>query len=163
MKDTLGSLRIEPVDKRRLLTFNFLEFRFFWNSENGKAIVFGPPRLFKILIVVPYMLASEVGNFRRKKYFVKLKNQTAAIFILRIERDSLFVSGLAVSPHYRRLGVGSFILKWIENLCKQMKLEWLELVVLKGNTPAQHLYQKFGFKIVTERKMALTLRKRIQI
>ena len=162
MKDTLDSLKVEPVDKLRLLTFNFLEFRFFWNSENGKAMVFGTPRLLKPLVVVPYMLASEVGNFRGKKYFVKLKNQIAAVFILTIRHDSLIVSGLAVSPDYRRLGVGLFILKWIENFCKQIKTEWLELTVLKDNIPAQYLYQKFGFKITTERRMSLTLRKRIQ-
>jgi len=162
MKNRLDSLKIEPVGKLRFLTFNFLEFRFFWNSENGKAMVFGTPRLLEPLVVVPYMLASEVGNFRGKKYFVKLKSQIAAVFILTIRHDSLIVSGLAVSPGYRRLGLGFFILNWTENLCKRTKVEWLQLVVLKGNTPAQHLYQKFGFKITIERKMSLTLRKRIQ-
>jgi ribosomal protein S18 acetylase RimI-like enzyme len=162
LKDISNSLRIERVNKLQLLTFYFLEFRFFWNSENGQAIFFSNPRLLKPLIAIPYMLGSYLYSYRGKRYFVKLKNQIVANFVLTARHDLLIVSSLGVSPDYRRVGVGFFILKWAEKVCRQMKAEWLELTVLKGNTPAQWLYQKFGFKITAERKISLTLRKRIQ-
>lgn len=123
---------------------------------------FGNPRPLKPLIVVPYMLLAEVYNIRRKRYFVKLGNRIAGIFVLRARGDTLLVSALAVSPDYRRLGVGLFILELAEKLCKEMKMKWLQLSVLKSNTPAQRLYQNFGFKILAEGRFALKLRKRIQ-
>jgi ribosomal protein S18 acetylase RimI-like enzyme len=43
-----------------------------------------------------------------------------------------------------------------------MKVEWLELSVLKGNTPARRLYEKFGFTIIAEKRWSFILRKRIQ-
>jgi GNAT superfamily N-acetyltransferase len=155
-------LKMDPVDSGDLLKFDFQEFRFFWNSENGGAIFFGNPQLLKPLIAIPYMLLAEFYNTgRRKRYFVKLRDQVAAIFALRAKDDSLIVSALAVSPDYRRLGIGLFILERAEKLCKQMKIKWLQLSVLKSNTPAQRLYQKFGFKIYAEGRISLKLRKRI--
>ena len=162
MKDVTKSLKIEPVDKLRHLTFNFLNFRFFWNSENGKAIFFGNPRLLLPIIAIPYMLSLEIHNFRGRRYFVKLGNQIIALFVLKIKCGSIIVNSLAVSPGYRRLGIGLFILNKVENLCRQIKDEWLDLIVLKSNTSAQHLYKKFGFTIAAERKWSLILRKRIR-
>jgi GNAT superfamily N-acetyltransferase len=162
MKDVTKSLRIEPVDKLQHLTFDFLEFRFFWNSENGKAIFFGNPRLLMPIIAIPYMLTLEIYNFRRKRYFIKLGEQIMALFVLKIRHGSTIVNSLAVSPEYRRLGIGLFILNKVENLCRRMNGEWLELTTLKSNAPAQRLYKKYGFTATAERKWSLILRKRIQ-
>ena len=150
------------MGKLRFLMFDFQEFRFFWDSEKGGAMFFGNPRPLKPLIAIPYMLLAEVYNIRRKRFFVKLRDQIAAIFVLRARGDTLFISALAVSPDCRRLGLGFFILEWAEKLCLRMKIKWLQLSVLKGNIPAQRLYQKFGFKISAEGRFALKLRKRIQ-
>jgi len=162
LRDVSTILRTESVGRLRLLTFDFQEFRFFWNSENGGAMFCGNPRPLKPLIAVPYMLLAEVYNTRRKRYFVKLGNRVAGIFVLRARGDTLLISALAVSPDYRRLGVGRFILELAEKLCKKMKMKWLQLSVLKGNIPAQRLYQSFGFKIFAEGRFALKMRKRIQ-
>jgi GNAT superfamily N-acetyltransferase len=159
VKDISNSLKIEPADELWLLTFSFLEFRFFWNSENGKAMFFGNPRLLKPLIVVPYMLAAEAYNFGAKKHLVRVGNHIAAIFVLKAKHDTLIVNSLAVSPDCRRFGIGFFILEFTHKLCRQMEAKWLELTVLKSNTTAQRLYQKFGFKIAAERKFSLVLRK----
>ena len=156
VKNITDSLKIEPLDKLRHLTFNFLEFRYFWDSENGKAIFLGNPRLLKPLIIVPYMLTLEVYNFRTKRYFIKFKNKIIAQFGLRLRHDTLIVSSLAVSPECRRHSIGLFILNWTENLARHTKTEWLELAVLKRNTPAQRLYQKFGFKITAEKILTNT-------
>lgn len=139
MKDAPNTLRIIPVNRHQFLAFNLLEFRFFWNSQNGKAIFFGNPHLLKPLVIIPYMLAATVYNFGGKRLIVKLGDQTATMFVLKIRRDALIVSSLAVSPNYRRCGIGLFILNYAEKLCRQMRIEWLELAVLKVNTPAQWL------------------------
>jgi len=163
LRDISNILTIESVDRRRFLMFDFQEFQFFWNSENGGAMFLGNSGLLKPLIAIPYMLLAEIYNTRRKRYFVKLGDYTAAIFVLLARGDTLRVSALAVSPDHRRRGVGLFILEWAEKLCKQMKIKWLQLSVLKSNTPAQRLYQKFGLKLFAKGRFALKLRKRIQV
>jgi ribosomal protein S18 acetylase RimI-like enzyme len=37
--------------------------------------------------------------------------------------------------------------------------EWLELTVLKGNSPAQRLYVKFGFSAMKERRWSFIMKK----
>jgi len=162
VKNITSSLKIQPPDKRHHLTFNLHEFHFFWNSQNGKAIFLGNPRLLKPLIIIPYMLTLEIYNFRAERYLIKFENETVAQLSLRRRHNTLTVSSLAVSPKYRRHGIGLFTLKWTENLAKHTKANWLELSVLKRNTPAQRLYQEFGFKVAAERRFSLTLRKTIQ-
>ena len=165
VKVDTGSLRMEPIGKSEFLLFRFLEFRFFWRSPNGRAIpmLYGNPAWLEPLIVIPYMLASlaHVRNFGGAKYFIRQGKEVAGILILKVRRDVLDVLTLGVSPVKRRLGVGIFALAQAEGLAKRMGLRWLELEVLKGNTPAQRLYWKFGFITYAERSMTLVLRKRV--
>jgi N-acetylglutamate synthase-like GNAT family acetyltransferase len=71
------------------------------------------------------MLLAEVYNTGRKRYFAQLGNCIAGIFVLQARGDMLLVSAFAVSPDYRRLGVGLFILELREKLCREMKMKWL--------------------------------------
>jgi GNAT superfamily N-acetyltransferase len=163
MKDISKKLRIESAKKQQFLTLSFLQFRFFWESENGSAVIFGRnPRWVIPFIAIPYTLGWTVYNHGGRKYFVKLGEQIVAVFTLSMRHESIIISSLGVSPGYRRLGIGLFILSEIEKLCRKMKVEWLELSVLKGNTPARRLYEKFGFTIIAEKRWSFILRKRIQ-
>lgn len=63
MKDLLSLFDDKPVDRLRLLSFNFQQFCFFWNSEKGKAMFFGNPRSLKPLFFVPFMLTAEFYSF----------------------------------------------------------------------------------------------------
>jgi ribosomal protein S18 acetylase RimI-like enzyme len=113
-------------------------------------------------IAIPYTLGWAIYNRGGRRYFVKLGGRIVAMFTLSIRHGSIIISSLGVSPEYRRLGIGLFILAEVEKLCRRMKLEWLKLSVLKGNTPARSLYEKFGFTIAAEKKWSFILRKRIQ-
>ena len=163
MKADIGNLKMESVGKGGFPLFSFLEFRFFWNSPNGKAmpVLFGNPAWLAPLIAVPYMLAALVYNFGGAKYFIKLRNEVAGILVLKKQQNVLIVRTLAVSPTHRKHGVGLFILERTENLARRMKLHWLELEVLKHNIPAQRLYERFFFKIHATHRLSLVLRKRI--
>ena len=163
MKDVSRKLRIESASKRQFLTLSFLQFRFFWESENGSAVIFGRnPRWLMPLIAIPYTLGWAIYNRGSVGYFVKLEEKIVGEFTLSIKHESLFISSLGVSPEHRRLGIGLFILTEVEKLCRSMKMEWLELSVLKGNMPARRLYERFGFTVEAERKWSFILRKRIQ-
>ncbi len=163
LKVDIDNLKMEAIEKGKFLLFSFLEFRFFWNSPNGKAIpmLLGNPAWVAPLIAVPYMLAAVGYNFRGAKYFIREENEIAGTAILKARQDALIVHSLAVSPIKRKRGVGFFVLVQAEKLAKHMKLRWLELNVLKSNIPAQRLYSKFGFKIYAKRRLSLGLRKRV--
>lgn len=161
MKAIREHLRTEYVGKRKSFKFGFLEFLLFWNSPDGKAIVFGNPAWLMPLIAVPYMLAALVYNFRGNKYFVRRHDELVGLFVLKVKEDALIVHTLAVSPMSRKRGVGFFILQYAECIANRNGLKWLELTVLKGNMPAQRLYAKFGFKIHVRKRLSLVLRKRL--
>ena len=162
MKNISKKLRIESASKRQFLTLSFLQFRFFWDSENGTAIIFRRnPRWLVPFITIPYTLGWAVYNHGARGYFVKLGEQIVAVFTLSMKHESMIISSLGVSPEYRRLGVGLFILAEVEKLCRKMNVEWLELSVLKGNMPARRLYERFGFFVVREKRWSYILKKRI--
>ncbi len=163
MKVDNKNLKMELIVKSDLLLFSFLEFRFFWNSTNRAAIpiLFGNPAWLAPLIAIPYMLAAFAYNFGGKKYFIREENEVAGTAILKVRQDALIVQSLAISPVKRKRGIGFFVLGKVEKLAKDMKLPSLELEVLKGNVSAQRLYWKFGFKICTEKRLTLLLRKQI--
>ena len=141
------------------LLFNFYDFRFFNSSENGSAMTFGNSRLLASLIIVPYILSCEAIFLRRRRYFAKLKNHVVGVLILHEKPDALHISSLAVAPEYRRHGIAKQILNFSARIAKKSGKRWLELTVLKKNTPARRLYEKSGFVKKKERRWSLVLQK----
>ncbi len=165
VKLDVANLRMVPISKSERLLFSFLGFRYFWNSPNGNAmpLLQSNPTWLAPIIVIPYMLSSlvHVRNFGGVKYFVRARNEIVGITLLKVQKDTLSIRSLAVSPLNRKRGVGFFVFVEAERLAKQMKLPWLEVEVLKGNVAAKKLYLKFGFTVYAEGRMALELRKRV--
>jgi len=160
-KNIQRHLRVEPVKKSAHLLFNLLEFTFFNSSENGSAMPFGNSGLLAFLIVAPYVLFCEVIFFRRKRLFVKLKNHVAGTLVVHEESNALYVKSLAVAPGFRRLGVATFILTYVERSAKIIGKKSIELSVLKSNFPAQRLYRRFGFAQKEEKRRSFVLTKRV--
>ncbi len=63
------------------------------------------------------------------------------------ERTGKIIS-FAVRPEYRRMGIGSMLLKKAIERLKARGKKRVLLEVRVSNEPAQRLYKKFGFKIV---------------
>jgi ribosomal protein S18 acetylase RimI-like enzyme len=152
-------LRIAPTKRSEHLIFNFYDFRFFNSSENGSAMTLGNSRLLAAIIAVPYILACETIFLRKWRYFVRLKNQVVGVFILHEKPDSLYISSLAVAPEYRKHGVAKYILDISARIANKHGKRWLQLSVLKKNTPARQLYAKSGFAEKKERRWSLVLQK----
>lgn len=55
---------------------------------------------------------------------------------------------LAVHPNYLRCGVGEVLLDFAERKAKEEKCLSIRLDVVKGNIPAEKLYQKCGFQYI---------------
>ena len=163
MTDLRRLLKVEPLGRSQHLLFNLLEFRFFASSERGKALFFGNPRVLMPLITIPYILAAEIAYFRGRHFWVKMGMQKAGVLVLSARHGAVYVDTLAVSPSYRRLGIGLRMLRWIEGVCRQMGEEWLEIATLKTNVPALRLYMGFGFCVFAEKKRSVILRKKVTI
>jgi ribosomal protein S18 acetylase RimI-like enzyme len=158
----LQSLRIASVKRCGHLSFNLFNFCFFKNSERGNVLFFGSPRLLAPLVFVPYALVLQIMHFRGKRFFIMFKEQVAGLLAVQEKPEALYIHSLAVNPQYRRLGIGVYMLNYANLLATRLKKKWLELSVMKANTPAQKLYKKFGFVKKEEKHWSFTLRKNVE-
>jgi [ribosomal protein S18]-alanine N-acetyltransferase len=67
--------------------------------------------------------------------------------------DELHILNVAVHPSHRKHGVASAMLTYLHNYAAERGREFSYLEVRESNRPAQELYAKFGYKILTKRKM----------
>ena len=94
----------------------------------------------------------------------ELDNENALFLVAENENEVLgyvgciFVLGegsitnVAVSPDFRRLGIGDALISALVSNAKQIDAELLFLEVRKSNMAAQNLYKKHGFENCGERK-----------
>ena len=66
--------------------------------------------------------------------------------------DEGYISNVAVSPKYRRLGIGEGLMRTLERRARERKLSFLTLEVRASNHAAVSLYEKCGYKTVGRRK-----------
>ena len=66
--------------------------------------------------------------------------------------DEGYISNVAVSPEYRRLGVGDALIEHLMELAEKLKLSFVTLEVRASNAAAIALYTKHGFSPVGRRK-----------
>ena len=157
-------LRVKPAVRLEHLRFNKLNFDYFKDSKGIHPFISKALRLFFPIMFVPYVLGAEVAyfrtrRFRRRRYFVRLGEQTVGIFALHEKPDALYVSSLAVAPEYRKHGIAGHMLLHSARIARQLKKTRLELTVLKTNAPALRLYREFGFTLKEERKWSFILAK----
>jgi ribosomal protein S18 acetylase RimI-like enzyme len=70
--------------------------------------------------------------------------------MLGVRPDRGWITRLGVLPYGRRLGTGSALVTGLMAQAEKKKLPTIWLEVIKGNTPAQQLFLKFGFQEVRE-------------
>jgi len=158
---TAQDFQIRPIRVREHLVFNLLNFLYFRKNDckNCFLIESHPLGLF---IIIPYVMFSEAYFFRRKKYFIILKQQKVGTLALQEKADTLYIINLAASPFYRKIGVATHILNFSAAVAKRLHKNSLELSVLKANTPALILYMKAGFIKKKERGRSFILTKNVQ-
>ncbi|UFP92917.1 GNAT family N-acetyltransferase [Gloeobacter morelensis] len=67
-------------------------------------------------------------------------------FSLEYRGKDAFVDELYIRPAYRRQGIGTKTLKFLETFCRNLGVRALHLEVEKGNHEAQTLYRKAGYE-----------------
>jgi ribosomal protein S18 acetylase RimI-like enzyme len=66
---------------------------------------------------------------------------------------SLFVSGVAVDPQHRDLGIGTWLLTTTEQQAASYGLTRLSLICLEQNKRAMRLYSRLGFREIDRRPL----------
>jgi ribosomal protein S18 acetylase RimI-like enzyme len=151
-RDVCRRLQFEPVRGVERLRFLLVEYRFFKDSEAGDALTVSLPRLLSPLSLMLHIVKTRALTLVGLPcYYVKLGAKTVGLWATQEHHNSLFVASLGIAKEYRRLGLGTFILKRVESVARRMGKRWIEVDVLKKNIPAQRLYTKFGFKFKDER------------
>ncbi len=85
-------------------------------------------------------------------YVVKLKNKIVGFIDYWIVKDEIQLINIAVDPKYRAKGIGSFLMKHLDEIGIEKKVEKIFLDVRENNYSAIHLYEKFGYEKVRIRK-----------
>lgn len=65
---------------------------------------------------------------------------------------------IAILKEYWNLGIGSAMFEELIAAAKKRGTEIMELAFIEGNERARHLYEKFGFRIVSEKPNAFKLK-----
>lgn len=153
------SLEMRPVRIREHFLFNLLNFLYFRRADDVRFLMEGGP--FGIFVVVPYIAFSELYFFQQWRYFIVLEHQIVGVLALREEIKTLYISSMAVSPDYRRIGIATYALNRAAAIASKLCKEALELAVLKKNTPAFRLYKKRGYRVEEEKRRSFIMRKQI--
>lgn len=66
--------------------------------------------------------------------------------------DEGYISNVAVTGKYRRMGIAKALIRALEAKCREMQLSFMTLEVRESNTPAISLYAGLGFEEVGVRK-----------
>jgi ribosomal protein S18 acetylase RimI-like enzyme len=69
---------------------------------------------------------------------------TASIF--EKNHNNLYISTMAVNPHYQKKGIGYQLLEYISNFARKKNFHQLSLESFKPLKSAIRLYEKYGFK-----------------
>ena len=80
------------------------------------------------------------------KFFVAKKDQNVLGYVgISAVIDEGYITNIAVFPEYRKMGVGTALLKYLFAFAKEKELSFISLEVRPSNTGAISLYKKLGF------------------
>jgi GNAT superfamily N-acetyltransferase len=123
------------------------EYRFFRDSEErtGALVINLPWPLCPLSMIIHILESHALTLLKLPCFYVKLGRETVGLFAYQENQEGILVASLAVRRQYRRLGIGEFLLKQIEQMARQKYKHWLEVAVQRKNSPAIRLYTGFGF------------------
>lgn len=96
-------------------------------------------------------VASELDNPLSLWLVAETEGAVAGYIGSQTVLDSADMMNLAVSPSFRRQGIGERLVNCLTEELKEKGVKTLLLEVRISNEPAKRLYQKLGFEIVGKR------------
>ncbi len=100
---------------------------------------------------------------RRKFYGVAyIDNQVSGAVGYRRQGRRIIFGPVCVLPEYRRTGIGSALVKWVEGRARAGKYRWIEGVVFRGLRSLKFFYRTLGYRIRRSRKGLVIARKSLR-
>lgn len=90
-------------------------------------------------------MEEQVNQKGYEYYKVYCKDSFAGYFAIQREEHSLFLSKVYIHKDYRGHGLGRVVFSFIEEICKESKLEKIWLTVNRFNEDSIQFYEKRGF------------------
>ncbi|MGN1112097.1 MAG: ribosomal protein S18-alanine N-acetyltransferase [Acutalibacteraceae bacterium] len=97
-------------------------------------------------------IAAELDNESAHFYVAKLNGEVVGYIGMHCAADECYIANVGVLKDYRRMGVGSALVKYASDKAKEMKMSFISLEVRPSNTAAVRIYERFGFERVGLRK-----------
>lgn len=84
--------------------------------------------------------------YRNAFTYIMCNQQEVVGFIsFYINEDEIYIALIAVDSRYRRQGVGSKLIKFVERVCEDISIRNIRLEVDDSNATAQKAYSRYGF------------------
>ncbi len=100
-----------------------------------------------------YQILKEELKSKNSSYLVaKMNDKIVGFAGIKVILDEADIMNIVIKKNYRNQGIGTLLLENLIFLAKNLNLKSLSLEVSEKNSPAIHLYQKFGFESLGVRK-----------
>lgn len=100
-----------------------------------------------------YQILKKELKSKNSSYLVAKMNEKIVGFAgIKVILDEADIMNIVIKKNYRNQGIGTLLLENLIFLAKNLNLKSLSLEVSEKNSPAIHLYQKFGFESLGVRK-----------
>ncbi len=96
-----------------------------------------------------YSIDSKIFSEQFTKVIIYFDEMIKGVLVFDYIYDRIEIEYIVVDPKYRKIGIATKLLKYIE---KNYKAKNITLEVKKNNIPAINFYNKNGFSIVSVRK-----------
>ena len=106
-------------------------------------------RVNELLNCFNYSIDSKIFSEQFTKVIIYFDEMIKGVLVLDYIYDRIEIEYIVVDPRYRKIGVATKLLKYIE---ENYKAKNITLEVKKNNIPAINFYNKNGFSIVSVRK-----------
>ena len=124
---------------------------FQWRSykKNYRKLLFpSDPEVANYSPIMRFFMFVFIG-ITAENYFCYYNGNRAGVLSLRIKKGTdAFIYGIAVSPEFRKKGLGKFMMDFSEKRAKETQKKFMALAVLSSNEPAINLYKKTDYKFV---------------
>lgn len=103
----------------------------------------------ELLNCFSYSIDSKIFSEQFTKVIIYFDEMIKGVLVFDYIYDRIEIEYIVVDPKYRKIGVATKLLKYIE---ENYKAKNITLEVKKNNIPAINFYNKNGFSIVSVRK-----------
>lgn len=98
------------------------------------------------------VLKEEIESNNSKYIIAKIDNEIVGFAGIKIIMDEADIMNIVTKKTFRNKGIGTLLLEKLISITHELQLSSISLEVNEKNSPAIHLYDKFGFKNLGIRK-----------